>query len=90
MTRILIFANGELPDLESARSLVLAGDFIICADGGTRHTLALGLIPHIIIGDLDSLPEDFQPATETQIIKFPADKNETDLELANTHVDRRS
>ncbi len=86
MTRILIFANGELPDLESARSLVQAGDFIICADGGIRHALALGLTPHVIIGDLDSLPENFQPAVETQIIKFSADKNETDLELAIDHA----
>ncbi len=86
MTRILIFANGELPDLESARSLVKTGDFIICADGGTRHTLALGLTPQVIIGDLDSLPENFHPAPETQVIKFSVDKNETDLELAIDHA----
>lgn len=84
--RILIFANGELPNLEAARGLLRADDFILCADGGTRHALALGLIPHIIIGDLDSMPEDFQPAPETQVIKFSADKNETDLELAIRHA----
>jgi thiamine pyrophosphokinase len=81
--RILIFANGELPNLKAARKLILPDDLIICADGGTRHALALGLIPQAIIGDMDSLPDDFEPATfKGDFIQVSADKNETDLELA--------
>jgi thiamine pyrophosphokinase len=81
--RILIFANGELPNLEAARQLLLADDFVICADGGTRHALALGLIPQVIIGDMDSLPENFKSSTFTgEFIQVSSDKNETDLELA--------
>ena len=53
MTRLIIFANGIVPELESARRLLQAGDFLIAADGGTRHVLALGLFPSIVIGDLD-------------------------------------
>lgn len=84
MHRILIFANGHLPDLDSARALVHADDFIIAADGGTHNALALGLMPNVIIGDLDSLTLDLGPLTDqgTQVIQFPRDKNETDLELA--------
>ncbi len=84
MHRILIFANGHLPDLDSARALVHADDFIIAADGGTHNALALGLMPNVIIGDLDSLTLDLRPLTDqgTQVIQFPRDKNETDLELA--------
>jgi thiamine pyrophosphokinase len=85
--RILIFANGELPALERARSILLPDDFIICADGGTRHALALGLIPNVIIGDMDSLPDAFQHSTFSgEFIKVSADKNETDLELAIDHA----
>ena len=87
MSRIIIFANGDLPDLEKARTLLHADDFIIAADGGTRHVLALGLTPHIIIGDLDSLPVNFEPsAFNGEIILFPKDKNEIDLELAIQHA----
>lgn len=86
MTRVLIFANGELPNLEAARRLVHAEDIIICADGGARHVIELGLTPHVIMGDMDSLPHGFEPSDKTQIIKFPADKNETDLELAMDHA----
>lgn len=86
MFRILIFANGELPNLEAARHLLQEDDFIICADGGTRHALALGLTPNIIIGDMDSVPAGFQPSMQTQILQFSPDKNETDLELAIAHA----
>jgi thiamine pyrophosphokinase len=85
MKRIIIFANGELPDLEKARSLLQRGDYIICADGGTRHALALGVTPHLIIGDMDSVEkgqlQKLQDA-EVSMELFPHDKNETDLELA--------
>ena len=55
MQRIIIFANGELPYLEKALLLLQPDDYIICADGGTRHALALGLTPHLVIGDMDSI-----------------------------------
>ena len=53
MRRVIIFANGELPNVEKARALVNADDYIICADGGAHHALALGLQPNVIIGDLE-------------------------------------
>lgn len=85
MQRILIFANGDLPDLDKARALLRPGDFIVCADGGTRHALALGLRPDLLIGDMDSIEEEvFHQfhASAVPIELFPRDKNETDLELA--------
>jgi thiamine pyrophosphokinase len=83
--RIIIFANGELPDLDKARALIQKGDTIICADGGTRHALALNVMPDLMIGDMDSTQkEDFRRLKEAgvSIELFPHDKNETDLELA--------
>lgn len=85
--RIVIFANGGLPDLDKARILLHNDDFIIAADGGTRHALALGLMPNVIVGDLDSLPSDFEPSTfNGEFVLYPKDKNETDLELAIQHA----
>lgn len=83
--RIIIFANGELPDLDKARALLQAEDYIICADGGTRHALALGIRPDLIIGDMDSAEkEQLQKLglDDVSMELFPHDKNETDLELA--------
>jgi len=85
MQRIIIFANGEPPDLNKAGALVQQDDYIICADGGTRHALALDLKPDLIIGDMDSAEKEqlqkLQDA-EVSIELFPHNKNETDLELA--------
>ena len=50
---------------------------VIAADGGLRHTEALGLTPDIILGDFDSLgyvPEDSRV--------FPVEKDDTDALLA--------
>jgi thiamine pyrophosphokinase len=85
LNRIVIFANGELPDLEAARAVVQPTDTIIAADGGAKHCRALGLTPHVVIGDFDSLsPADLAAlgAAGTRIIRHPARKEQTDLELA--------
>ena len=85
MQRVIIFANGELPDLDKVRPLIRKDDHIICADGGTRHAMALGIQPDLIIGDMDSAEkgqlQKFKDA-DVPIELFPHDKNETDLELA--------
>lgn len=83
--RALIFANGEQIDLPAVRRLVRPGDTLISADGGLRHLSALGLMPHLLIGDLDSVnPQQLEnlKATGVQIEQHPVHKNETDLELA--------
>lgn len=89
MQRIVIFANGEIPDINKARLLLGADDTIICADGGTRHALALGLQPNLIIGDMDSTERDQLQklqAADVPIELFSRNKNETDLELAINHA----
>ena len=89
MKRIIIFANGEMPNPDRARSLLQNDDYIICADGGTRHALTLNVRPELIIGDMDSAEkEQVQKLREhdVSIELFPHDKNETDLELAINHA----
>ena len=85
MKRIIIFANGELPDLNRARPLIQPDDYIICADGGTRYALALALQPDLVVGDMDSLEKgqlETLKKSGVSIELYPRDKNETDLELA--------
>jgi thiamine pyrophosphokinase len=81
----VIFANGILPDLKSAQSLLKEGDFWIAADGGSRHALACGRAPDVLIGDLDSLPDSARESLRragTKVRTHPSEKDETDLELA--------
>ncbi|HKJ37197.1 MAG TPA: thiamine diphosphokinase, partial [Anaerolineales bacterium] len=89
MQRIIIFANGDLPDIKKIPTILQDGDHIICADGGTRHALALDLKPDLVIGDMDSTGEVDLKKLQTDGVSielFPQDKNETDLELAIQHA----
>ncbi len=52
-------------------------DLVIAADGGLIHTQALGVTPHIILGDFDSL--GYVPAGANV---FPVEKDDTDAMLA--------
>jgi thiamine pyrophosphokinase len=83
--RAVIFANGLLPDPKAARRLLREDDFRIAADGGCRHALACGRAPDVLIGDFDSLPGEFRDSLRragTRMQAFPAEKDQTDLELA--------
>ncbi len=83
--RVVIFANGELPDPAAARALLRDDDTLIGADGGTSHLLKMGLLPRLVVGDLDSLDEQALSeltAADVTINRYPEDKDETDLELA--------
>ncbi len=53
------------------------GDYILAADGGLRHPDALGIAPHGVIGDFDSL--GFTPRGAEV---FPVEKDDTDAMLA--------
>ena len=83
--RAVIFANGLLPDLQAVQRLLQADDFWIAADGGSNHALACGRAPDVLIGDLDSIAAPVRGELEkagTQVLVHPAEKDETDLELA--------
>ena len=85
MTRVLIFANGEEVSAETITQVYRADDIIICADGGASHLLKHSLLPKVVIGDLDSLSAEVLRQLEAQRIEvrqYPADKDQTDLELA--------
>lgn len=61
-----------------------SGDTLICADGGGRAALALGLSPQFVIGDFDSLtPEELDALAQrgAKLMRYPKEKDETDLEL---------
>lgn len=83
--RAYIFANGEIRDYPRLKTRLQPDDLLIAADGGLHHLQALGLHPHILLGDLDSVtPAEVEEtrALGVQVVRFPVDKDETDLQLA--------
>ena len=83
--RAVIFANGDASDPNIVRHWAAQADLIIAADGGTRHALSAGVLPQVVIGDLDSLADTDREQLDrsgAQLIVYPAHKDYTDLELA--------
>lgn len=81
----IIFAGCEselvLPDDET----IAEHGSVICADRGLEFCHRAGLKADIAIGDFDSLDKSQLLVAEeqgTKILEYPADKDETDLELA--------
>jgi thiamine pyrophosphokinase len=83
--RALIFTNGSLEDWGAIRTIINPEDYLIAVDGGLAHLDRLGFRPHLLIGDMDSVePSRLAQldALQVEILRYPVDKNETDLELA--------
>lgn len=86
--RFIIIAGGQAHEQDGQR-WIEEGDFVIGADGGAARALAWGRIPDLVIGDMDSLPDEDRTALEAQGCRFvvhPRAKDETDLELALTYA----
>ena len=85
--RAVIFANGAVdqPDVIAGRLEGWAGALAVAADRGSRHARARGLRLDAIVGDMDSIEADERAWAEQAGTAFeisPAEKDETDLELA--------
>lgn len=83
--RAVVFVNGEITDYAVAARRLRGDDYLVAADGGSRHMAALGLSPHVIVGDLDSIDEGLLARFQEEgaaVEKHPAAKDATDLELA--------
>ena len=74
MKTCLIFCAAEFDRLLEP---INEEDVVIAADGGFRHTQALGLNPQAVLGDFDSL--GYAP---TGANVFPVEKDDTDAILA--------
>ena len=74
MRSCVIFCAAEFDGLLGP---IPGGALVIAADGGVRHTQALGLAPDIILGDFDSL--GYVPA-DSRV--YPVEKDDTDAMLA--------
>ncbi|MBE3086953.1 MAG: thiamine diphosphokinase [Bacteroidetes bacterium] len=85
--KIIIVSGGRFGDPIFFKKKIaeIGASLIIVCDGGVRHLQKLGIKPDVIIGDMDSI-EPAQLANYSaqgvQIIKYPANKDFTDTELA--------
>jgi thiamine pyrophosphokinase len=81
---VVVVAGGAPPRPDAALAVPL-GTPVVAADGGLVHARALGLEVATVIGDFDSVsPEAVEDASAAgaRVVRHPAEKDATDLELA--------
>ena len=82
MKRAFIYAAGvSTPADISLYSRIITNDndMFICADGGYNIIESVGIIPDVIIGDMDSIRGSFPE--KVKVIRYPKNKDKTDLHL---------
>jgi thiamine pyrophosphokinase len=80
----LIFIGGDPPHPNVRHHLPLDA-FVIAADSGYAHAIAMGFVPHELVGDMDSITAvDLSDARDSNIniTQFSTDKDLTDTEIA--------
>lgn len=78
-----VFANGVIEDYTMISMRASLCQTIIAVDGGLEHCMNLGIMPDIVIGDMDSADaEVLQELSHVKQVKYPKEKDESDLELA--------
>jgi thiamine pyrophosphokinase len=88
MYAVIVASTPEL-DIEPYQQHIRAADLLIAADGGALPLLRAGIVPHVTIGDMDSIDAAGLVALEAHAValrRFPREKDETDLELALLHA----
>ena len=78
MKKFVIIIGGECKTSGIPRD-IFDGAFIIAADSGYDTAKKLGVIPHLLVGDMDSISE---VPSDVEIYRVKAEKDDTDTMLA--------
>lgn len=79
MKRCIVFCAGRR-GLSRSGFCIGPEELVIACDAGYRSAREAGVLPHLLIGDFDSLGEQLPEGIET--LRFPVEKDDTDGMLA--------
>ena len=77
---LLIIANGQKEDKTFIKTCAKQADFILALDGGADTALKAGIMPNLVIGDLDSISEKAKNKIGKEKLLKVARQDNTDLE----------
>ena len=86
----LIITGGDAPTVP-VRTVDGRRCLIVAADSGLEHAARWGIIPHAIVGDMDSLTDLslIQNYTDSVVERYERAKDKTDTEIALDYVWKR-
>ncbi len=79
MKRWVILGAANIADYSLIKNKISENDFIVSADGGLKHLKPLGINADLYLGDFDSAKK---PETDTEVLTYPVEKDDTDTMLA--------
>lgn len=83
--KAIIFAGGEVKHCEAFQRYLEGADIIICADRGYHYARKMGVVPNLLLGDMDSISKEDLERAKSLGVKmrgFPKEKDYTDSMLA--------
>jgi thiamine pyrophosphokinase len=83
--RAAIFLNGAPDPPDLLRRIAGRADLVVAADGGARYALDAGVVPDLVVGDMDSLGEALTREVQERgalLERYPVRKDKMDGHLA--------
>ncbi|MGI6485885.1 MAG: thiamine diphosphokinase [Thermoanaerobacterales bacterium] len=83
--KAVVFSGGEIRNYSAIKKHMEGAKLVICADSGVRHAFSLGIVPDLIVGDMDSVSKqdlDLINSKGIKILTYPIEKDYTDTQLA--------
>lgn len=83
--KMLILCNGEYGDPSWYRSRMSGYSRIICTDGAACMARRIGIVPDLVVGDMDSIAAEDRESLESAGARFqvyPPEKDLTDTQIA--------
>lgn len=81
----VVVGNGEYPTHNIPRHILKEAPIVVCCDGGANEYIRQGNMPHLIIGDGDSLNETYRQKYEEIILRI-TDQETNDQTKAVKHL----
>ena len=90
--QVVVALAGEIHDSPLVRNALRGAGLVVAADSGAQRLGQLGVLPHVVIGDLDSLPGDELFRLKSVGVEFephPAPDQRTDGDVAIEYALKR-
>lgn len=84
MKKAVIFAGGEFSAPTNLKDILNEKPCIVCADRGYDSAAELGIVPDVIIGDMDSVERKLP--YEIKQVKLKCEKDDTDTEACINYL----
>ena len=90
--RGILIGSGQYIPLDLLRMEIDRGGYLVAIDGGSNYLYEIGRLPDLLIGDQDSIDGgvlDWIRSNEVEELKFPSEKDSTDMELGIDYLHKK-